>query len=998
VSERSTIEARLVERRKSLATFRDPNQAGRSLAALKDRCSPEIFAAIPDLLCSTPDPESALVMLERLAEACGDAFAESLRREPALVHYAVTIFGNSRFLGETLLRNPGLLIAENAAKELDRRYSRDDFESRLRGHRSKCGQTDVSTVLAAFKRREYVRIFLRDVLRIATFGETTSEISALSDVLIEAALREAETTLLQKYCSPNGDSIHPVSNSRFAVISLGKLGGSELNYSSDVDLMYVFRDTKPVAGTNMAAQEYFIRLAQSVTDMLSRATMEGPVFRIDLRLRPRGADGELAISLAQALHYYTQTAQDWELQALIKARHCAGDPGITRALVRAVQPHVYTEAINFPAVKTALVAREKMHQMRRLRAKTSAIDVKLGHGGIRDIEFLVQCLQRVYGGGEPWLRSRGTLFALQKLYDKGHLREEEFQRLSGNYEFLRHVEHRLQLRHGRQTHTLPTSPDELRMLRRSMDRYLGATETEDELPAIVNARMAAISEIYKRVILQQQIRESEQLPEFALRAATESVALDATDQGILERLAIDAPSVHASAARPDLDPVTRKNLFRFLSAALTSSERYASVLRNPPAVEQALVIFKESELLTDVLVRYPDELGTLSQVEISVQRPPSGYLFDQFFQDQRSLRDPVFAYLAASRSPDHEKLSLLRRHYRHRMFAEGAQDLLSFRDVYDALAATTGAAEDAIRCALEMVGGPPGLAVMALGRLGTSEFDLGSDADLLFVRDEGASATELKSVVERFVRTLAAYTQDGIVMAVDTRLRPRGHEGELIVTVPQLEAYFAKEAQPWEALLYTKLRFIAGESRLGEQAAETTQSLFERFANFPRVIEAIREMRSKLEGIHEVKNFKTPPGGTYDIDFISSYLLVKHDVDKKNGTLRERVWRCAGAGLLEKRDAARLDHAAELLRTAEHVVRLVSGRSSKWLPKAEKGCKSVEALVGKILQKSRQDGLEAELTETCVEVRSIFNRIFASAISSAAEELKERTSVPPGGR
>jgi glutamate-ammonia-ligase adenylyltransferase len=977
VSERSTVEAGLVERGKSLAAFSDPAQASRSLAAIKNRCSPEIFAAIPDLLSSTPDPESALVMLERLAEECGDALAESLRHEPALVHYAVTIFGNSRFLGETLLRNPDLLIAANAGKELDRRYSRDDFESRLRAYRSKRGQTDISTVLAAFKRREYVRIFLRDVLRIATFGETTSEISGLSDVLIEAALLEAEAALLVKYGSQaNADSVRPISDSRFAVISLGKLGGSELNYSSDVDLMYVFRDTEPVASTNLAAQEYFIRLAQSVTDMLSRATTEGPVFRIDLRLRPRGADGELAISLEQVLHYYTRTAQDWELQALIKARHCAGDAEITRAFVRAVQPHVYTEEINFPAIKTALVAREKMHQMRRLRAKPSAIDVKLGHGGIRDIEFLVQCLQRVYGGGEPWLRSRGTLFALQKLYDKGHLREEEFQRLSSAYEFLRHLEHRLQLRHGRQTHTLPTSPDELLVLRRSMDRYFDATEMEDELPAIVQARMAAISEIYKRVILQQQIRESEQLPEFALRAATESAGLDATDQGILERLAIDAPSVHGIGVREDLDPVARKNLFRFLSAALTSSERYASVLRNPRAVEQALVIFEESELLTDILVRYPEELGSLSRVEISTQRPPSGYLFDQLFEDQRSLRDPVFAYLVASRSPEQEKLSLLRRHYRHRVFVEGVQDLLSFRDVYDALDAMTGAAEDAISCAFQIAGPTQGLAVMALGRLGTREFDLGSDADLLLVRDEGTNAAELTSTVERFVRTLAAYTQDGIVMAVDTRLRPRGHEGELIVTVPQLEAYFAKEAQPWEALLYTKLRFIAGDSRLGEQASQTTQSLFERFANSPQVVEAILEMRSKLEGIQDAQNFKTAPGGTYDIDFISSHLLVKQSVDKKNGTLRERIWRCAGAGLLEKRDAARLDHAAELLRTAEHVVRLVSGRTSKWLPKTEHARKATEKLVEKMLQQTSHRGLEVDLIETCVEVRGIYKRIF----------------------
>jgi glutamate-ammonia-ligase adenylyltransferase len=955
------------------SAYRDSQQAQRVFRALKDRLSAEICVALPDLLSRTPDPDAALVMMERLVAECERGLLECLNRAPALVHYAACVFGHGPFLGETLLRDPDLLASYESGRALDRSYSRDEFQERFIAYRAQAQHKDVATLLAAFKRREYVRIFLRDCLRIASLAETTSEISALSDVLIGEALREAERTLRQKYVQEPESDI-PISVRNFAVLSLGKLGGSELNYSSDVDLLYLFRDREALAGANVTAQEYFIRLAQGVTDLLSRVTTEGPVFRIDLRLRPRGADGELAISLDQALLYYTQTAQDWELQALIKARHSAGDAAITMSFVRAVQPHVYTEAINFRAIKTALVAREKMHQIRRLRSKPSAIDVKVGHGGIRDIEFLVQCLQRVYGGREPWLRSRGTMFALQKLYDKGHLREEEFQRLSCAYEFLRHLEHRLQLRHGRQTHTLPTSSDELRMLRRSLDSHLDAGERAEELPVVVRARMGAVSDIYKRVILQQQVREIEQLPEFALLGGSDLT--EATDRGILDRLATDAPPLHELATRPELDALVRKNLFRFLSAALTSSTRYASVVRNAQAVERALVIFEESEFLTDILMRHPEELPTLSQVEASFSRPPSEYLFDPALGERRRVHDPVFAYLADAQGPVGDRLSLLRRHYRHRIFAEGAHDLLSFRDIYDALSATTSAAEDAISCAFRMAGSTAGLAVMALGRLGTKEFDLGSDADLLFVCAEEADATALKAAVERIVQVLSAYTQDGTVLAVDTRLRPRGKEGELIVSSPQLERYFATEAQPWEALLHTKLRFIVGDAGVGEQASRATRRLFERFANFPQVLTALREMRRKLEGIDEARNVKTAEGGTYDIDFITSYLLVKHDAAQKNGTLRERVWRCAAAGLLEKRDAARLDHAAELLRTTEHAVRLVSGRSTRWLPATEKGLKSVEALVGKMLQRSRCDGLEANLVDTCGEVRSIYNRVF----------------------
>src|SRR5206468_11710056 len=204
----------------------------------------------------------------------------------------------------------------------------------------------------------------------------------------------------------------------FAVLSLGKLGGNELNYSSDIDLLYLHGDGPEPPAAAISNREYFVRLAQQVTEILSRHTAEGAVFRIDLRLRPQGNEGELAISLSNALRYYAETAHDWERQALIKVRNSAGDIALAREFIRRVQPQVYSEQVNFAAIKTALVAREKIDRKRRKQAATEgyeSIDVKIDRGGIRDIEFLVQCLQRVYGGAEPWLRSGGTVFSLQKL-------------------------------------------------------------------------------------------------------------------------------------------------------------------------------------------------------------------------------------------------------------------------------------------------------------------------------------------------------------------------------------------------------------------------------------------------------------------------------------------------------------------------------------------------------------------------------------------------------
>jgi glutamate-ammonia-ligase adenylyltransferase len=237
---------------------------------------------------------------------------------------------------------------------------------------------------------------LRDLLRIAPLAETTAEVSALSDVLLEEALRESATAMQHRFGSPRHlDSAGRIVDTTFAVLSLGKLGGNELNYSSDIDLLFLYRDGAEPPDAAISNREYFVRLAQQLTEILSRPTAEGPVFRIDLRLRPQGNEGELAVSLSHALRYYASTAHDWERQALIKVRYSAGDEKLAREFIHQIQPQVYTEAINFAAIKTALLTREKIDRKRQQVAGRETINVKIDRGGIRDIEFLVQCLQRV---------------------------------------------------------------------------------------------------------------------------------------------------------------------------------------------------------------------------------------------------------------------------------------------------------------------------------------------------------------------------------------------------------------------------------------------------------------------------------------------------------------------------------------------------------------------------------------------------------------------------
>ena len=962
--------------------FHDPEAARQNFAAVSRRLSSGLASALPVLLAESPDPDSSLLYFDRFLSEAGSETLRLIDRHPFLAHYAIAVFGHSRYLGETLIQNRDLLQIFLREKKLDQSYSRDEFAESLARFRSRSFEKDNSLLLARFKRREYVRILLRDVLKIAPLAETTAEISSLSDVLIEQALREAESALEHKYGLPQHlDSGGRTLQTPFAVLSLGKLGGSELNYSSDIDLLYIHGDGREPAAAAISNHEYFIRLAQHLTEILSRPTADGPVFRIDLRLRPQGNEGELAISLSNAMRYYAEVAHDWEKQALIKVRHSAGEPHLAREFIRRVQPQVYSEKINFAAIKTALVARERIDRKRRkqVSAEGRQLDVKIDRGGIRDIEFLVQCLQRMYGGAEPWLRSGGTLFSLQKLYDKGHISGHDFHELTSAYTFLRHLEHRLQLRQGQQVHRLPLAEHEREILRRSME---GSVPGEDRLADVANftqSKMAAVGEIYRRVIFQQQAYQ-EVTPaetEFQLHSPASTVG-DQSPQQMLDRLSQGAPDLAAAIKGETLSTSGRKNLLRVLSSAYGSSERYAAALRNRDAIVRSLAIFEHSEYLTDILVRHPEELNTLSELQAHVPRLRGSALleFSSAGLDATSTGDAVFNYIADSTAGHGEKVSLLRRQFRHCMFASGSRDFAECRPVYQSLAETNSAAENAISAAFGIAGTPAGLAICALGRLGSGEFDLLSDADLIFLCHEKQDRAALTRSAEQIMQALSAYTQDGMVFPVDARLRPRGSEGELLVTPAQLEKYFSREAQPWEALTYTKLRFVAGNAELGRRAQQASETLFQRFAADEGFASAVREMRQRLQDASAPhKSIRTSAGALYDADFLSSFLLMKHDIRPKSGTLRDRLWRCSSAGVLDKKSAALLDHAAELSRTVEHLLRLVLGRNSRWLPAAEHPRHSVEKLASQILRREFAGGLEEELLRTFGQVREVYDRV-----------------------
>ena len=522
--------------------FRQAQRARENFQRISERAPRELLAVLVTLLTDLPDPDSALNLFQRFCESATDDVLRQLQREPVLVHYALSVFAHSQYLGDALIRNPDLFAILARDKGVDREHTREEFHEHFARLRARSSESDFSALLARFKKREYVRIMLRDLLGIATLADTTSEISALSDVLIEEALRDAQSRMRNRFgASQHLDEHGRIVDTRFTVLSLGKLGGNELNYSSDVDLLFLFEDGPGVSGAALTNREYCVRLAQEVTTVLSSTWSEGLVFRVDLRLRPQGSEGDPAISLQHALRYYSQVAQDWELQALIKVRHSAGDRTLAREFIRTVQPLVYRGELNFSAIETALIARRRQNEKHRSakveRSSSKTIDVKIDPGGIREIEFLVQCLQRVHGGVEPWLRSGGTLFSLQKLHDKGHITVHDFHLLTSTYEFLRTVEHRLQLKNGQQRHHLPSDPQELQILADSVDPDRAFTPAG--FVDGVQRRLTRVSDIYRRIIHQQRA-SAESGTLFALQPP-EIVSSETAITQVLSRLRVECP-------------------------------------------------------------------------------------------------------------------------------------------------------------------------------------------------------------------------------------------------------------------------------------------------------------------------------------------------------------------------------------------------------------------------------------------------------------------------
>jgi [glutamine synthetase] adenylyltransferase / [glutamine synthetase]-adenylyl-L-tyrosine phosphorylase len=877
------------------------------------------------LIADSGNPDQAVLLMDMLLQQHPSEASAVFESSALALQACVALFGSSQWLGQTLLQNPDLLLRFARPKWLASARWDEDVHEQFARFRLRFHQTALPVLLARFKRREYVRIFTRELLGLASLAEITAEISALSDVLIEEALSHCASELRRRYQGwpqlRSGDGrVYPA---RFSVLSLGKLGGNELNYSSDIDLLYLCDDAEDAGAISISARDFFTCLAQELTAVLSNMSVDGQVFRVDLRLRPQGASGEMVAGRAQALCYYRRVAQDWELQALLKLRLSAGDRLLAREFVDQVQEHIYREQLSLSAIQTAAHSLERI-QRGVVRHGPRELDVKNGPGGLREIEFVVQCLQRVHGGGEPWLRSSGTLSALQKLHDTGHIGDAEFRELGATYGLLRAIEHRLQCRQGVQSHRLPGAVREQASLFRSLGD--GAIRNTKELQRI----MKSASDLCARVLRLGSGEGTEEI-------SAKSVRLGSPGAEHLTRELASRSTLLTKALVADIGDPALRNLQRFLAAASTGEERFRVTLENMEWIERALPVFAQSELATDILARHPEDIVALFQ--------------DSGQETANSLSDQ------------------LRIESRRCMLRRIGRTLLEEVSVWNILREHSQSLDRILQRALSAAEPPEGFAVFAVGRLGTCELDLVSDADLVFVRSPECNSEDAERCAHSLVSALSGYTREGSVIAVDTRLRPHGNDGELVASSRQLAQYFESEAKAWETLAFGKLRLIAGAERLANEAAESLLNLKKRFAAAPDFVPQLRAIRKRLADSAGVDNFKTGPGGLYDLDFLVGLLEACAALPASGKQLSMRLEVLVQRELLSQAQGGELLRAVELFRCVDHACRVVEGRSRTWMPESDVLRASVEKIVGR-------SELDRVLRAEMRDVRSIFESFF----------------------
>lgn len=916
------------------------------------------------IINTLPDSDDARRFLERFA-AKSPAQHAKLLRDRGLLADILTLASVSPLLAATLEQNPNYAgwLARHRAESNVR--GKDELLESL-GRFSLVNSTvEPQILLARFRRRELLRIFLHDIRRLTTIAEITEEISNLADAVLEFALRLAKQELDNRFGSPlEVDEKGRSKIAELSVVSLGKLGSRELNYASDIDLMFIYSADGKTSGNGSRGEvtnrEYFVKLAELVTKLVGQQSGEGAAYRVDLRLRPHGRVGALALSLAETVRYYENEARQWERQVLIRSRSSAGDQLLYREFTARVGKFVFSKDVPVAeALGNVRLSKEKIDSE---KTASRGFDVKLGRGGIREIEFIAQALQLAYGGGDEWIRSPHTLIALTRLADRGKISPAELTELFEAYDFLRRVEHLLQMENGLQTHLLPDEPERRK---RIADRMSFVVKGDFEADLVRHT--GNVSRIFSRVFAtstdlgRENTKDGENSADSAKVNPTvetdERVADDANHSEIEPIIS----SLAKSGETTDLDAPTMSILHRLAHFSPPFSEIVAA---NPSLIRA-----------------FPDVSGDF---------------------DERNYRE-ILLSVVRGEADFARRLAALRQRWSELMLEIVIFDLFDRVTRKSAKVRQTRLAEASIEAAIFITKSEIerrmsvscddfGFAVLGLGKLGGGGMDYGSDLDLVLVYDDekepkkdGVSHAEFYArVTEIFVTTLSSMTREGNLYRVDLRLRPDGKNGATSIGKNAFLEYLRSRAAMWEWLAYVKLRSAAGDLGLGDYVEGQTQDIIHQRASAAarselrdetvRVRNRLEEEKAKTSRSREI-DIKFGAGGMLDVYFAMRFIQLRDNVpdDPTDRSSKFMLKRLRELGSIAADDYDALARGYIFLAELDHNIRISAGRSTR-LPLGNE--RALRAICERMKFASTAELLE-QLTLHRLNIRNAFESVVA---------------------
>lgn len=903
----------------------------------------------------------------------------------------------SDYVVDQLVRYPRLLLQLVDSGDLHSRYGNDRYRSALQTQLAHAqDEAAVARVLRQFRRREMVRIIWRDSCGLADFQETVGDLSHLADACIDGALdklygwMEPEFGLPYYHPSPSpSPSSQQGQPMPMVVLGMGKLGACELNLSSDIDLMFAYAHEGETRGgrRSLAHRDFFTRLGQKLIKALDENTVDGFVFRVDMRLRPYGSSGALALNFRAMESYYEEQGREWERYAMIKARAIGSDNGDGDELLRRLRPFVYRRYVDFGVIESLRELKKLINQ--EVLRKGNEDNVKTGAGGIREVEFIAQVFQLIRGGQDVALQQRNLMQVMGIIRDLELLPAAVIQSLCDDYVLLRNVEHRIQALQDRQTQLLPTDPlqqariavgmgyadwagfyqvlgQARQRVRSHFDALIAAPQDQDEVVVRDQAVALWMTE-------QSNAEGQEDLQALGFRALESSWHLlhefrtsrQVTHQQAVGRERLDKLMpmlINACAQQADPD-LTLQRVLRLVEAILRRSAYIALLVENPHSLERLAMLFAASPWVADTIARYPMLLDTLLN-EATLLNP----------LDVDTLKNELRQVLLRIPEDDLERQMDALRQFKHshvlRVAASEIAETLPLMKVSDYL---TWLAETLLQAVLELAWhqmvdkyGRPTRAdgtpceqdfiIVGYGKVGGIELSYSSDLDLVFIHDADSSGVTdgdksidnnvfFARLGQRIIHILTSKMASGELYETDMRLRPSGNSGLLVSSLKAFQDYQENNAWNWEHQALVRARVVAGCPRLARRFAEVREAVLSRPRDEAQLRQEVVAMREKMLGhlstykeleLNEARlaadcsfDLKQDPGGIVDIEFLAQYLVLRWSAQKPAMTRWTDNMRILDSALeqaiLSAEQVTALQNAYLLYRSQTHALALQHG-------------------------------------------------------------------------